>query len=244
MNTKFRRVSMLIMVAVATIFQSCSSEDDGILIENENQLEDIQGRIEQYQTAIENIQAPDQMQEYASQNTYASAAVLSLTSLQVQALTYSSIFLSIPDDAEPQGTIGKSGRNANTWVWSYGGVTLYYTITSDTVFDYFTYDIEENGVRRNFYEGRVRKDGTFYEVKFNGENGEFILMTYTKTGNIINFTIENNDNDKIELVFNEADQSGSIKVFESGILNESFVWSSNGTGLYTDHRTGETFSWP
>ncbi|WP_299258376.1 hypothetical protein [uncultured Aquimarina sp.] len=244
MNLRVKRISMLLMIAVAAIFQSCSSEDDGLVLENENQLENIQERIEQYQGSIENIEAPEAMEQYATENTYASNAVFSLASLQVQALAYSSIFLSIPNDAEQQSSIGKSGQNTRTWIWSYGGVTLYYTVTSDAAFDYFTYDIEEGGIRRNFYEGRISRDGTFFEVRFNGEDGEFLSMTYNKTGSIINFTIEDGNNDKIELVFNEIDQSGSIKAYEAGVLTESFVWSSNGTGVYTNHGTGETFSWP
>ncbi|AXT51570.1 hypothetical protein D1818_12265 [Aquimarina sp. BL5] len=244
MNLRLKRISVLLMIAIAAIFQSCSSEDDGLVIENENQLEDIQGRIEQYQTSIENIEAPEGMEQYAQENTYASNAVFSLASLQVQALVYSSVFLSIPEDAEEQSIIGKNSQNNRTWVWSFGGVTLYYTVTSDAAFDYFTYDIEEGGIRRTFYEGRISRDGTFFEVKFNGEDGEFLLMTYNKTGSIINFTIEDGNNDKIELVFNETDQSGSIKAYESGVLTESFVWSFDGTGLYTNHLTGETFSWP
>ncbi|SEL24932.1 hypothetical protein SAMN04487910_2153 [Aquimarina amphilecti] len=244
MKTKFKSVGLIVMIAFTIMFQSCSNEDDGVNIQNEAQLENIQGRIEQYQESIENIEAPDDMEQYAQQNTYAANATFTLATLQVQALAYSSVFLSIPGDAEQQSVVGKNGRNTGTWVWSYGGVTLYYTVTSDATYDYFTYDIEESGVRRTFYEGKISKDGTFYEVRFNGEGGEFFVMTYSKTGSIINFTIKDQSNDRIELVYNEADQSGSIKAFESGVLTESFVWLSNGTGTYTNHTTGETFSWP
>ncbi|AXT57683.1 hypothetical protein D1815_18720 [Aquimarina sp. AD1] len=244
MKTKFKSISVIVMMAIAIMFQSCSSEDDGVIIENEDQLENIQGRIEQYQESIENIEAPDDMEQYAQQNTYASSAVFTLSTLQVQALAYSSVFLSIPGDAEQQSIIGKNGRNTRTWVWSYGGVTLYYTVTSDATYDYFTYDIEESGVRRTFYEGKISKDGNFYDVRFNGEGGDFVLMTFSETGSIINFSIKDQSDNGIELVYNEVDQSGSIKAFELGVLTESFVWLSDGTGTYTNHATGETFSWP
>ncbi|WP_299245910.1 hypothetical protein [uncultured Aquimarina sp.] len=244
MDSKLKKVSILLMIAIAAVFQSCSSEDDGLVIENENQLENVQERIDQYQTSIENIKVPDRMLQYAEGNTYAYSAGFSLTILQTQALTYSSIFLSIPNDAEQQNSIGKSGRSTTTWVWSAGGVTLYYTVTSDATYYYFTYDIEEGGVRRTFYEGRISKDGNSYEVRFNAEEGEFLLMTYNKTGSIIDLTIENSNNEKAELVFNEADRSGSIKIYEFGALTESFVWLSDGTGYYINHATGDTFSWP
>ncbi len=242
MNSKLKSISLLLMITIATAFQSCSS-DDGI-VENQNQLEDIQNRIEQYQESIGNMETPDEMEEYARSSQYASSASISFVSLQAQALAYSSVFLSIPGDAEQQSLVGKNGSNSGTWVWSYGGVTLYYTIRSDADFDFFEYDIEENGVRINLYKGRIKKDASFYEVEFNGENGEFLKITYTNTAGIINFTIEDNDNNRIELLYNEADQSGSIKIFDLGVLSESFIWSSNGTGSYVNHTTGETFSWP
>lgn len=244
MNTKFKSIGTMIMIALALVFQSCGNDDDGLVIENENQLENLQGRFEQYEESIGNIEAPEAMEGYAQDNVYASNAVWTIASLQVQALTYSSIFLSIPTDAEQQSVVGKNGSMADTWVWSAGGVTLYYTVTSDAAFDYFTYDIEEGGVRRTFYEGRISKDGNFYEVRFNGEDGSFILMTYRKTGSVITFTIEDHNNDKIEMIYNETDRSGSIKAFEAGVLAESFFWSGDGTGVYTNHVTGETFSWP
>ncbi|WP_378181334.1 hypothetical protein [Aquimarina sp. SS2-1] len=244
MNTKIKSLGKIVLLALVIAFQSCSNEDDGVILENENQLEDIQGRIEQYQETLGAVEAPDAMQQYAQQNAYASSAVLSLTALQVQAITYSSVFLDIPGDVEQQSILSKNGQNAGTWVWSYGGVTLYYTITSDASFDYFTYDIEENGVRRTFYEGKMSKDGNYYDVRFNGENGEFLLMTYSKTGNIISFKIEDQNNDRIELTYSETDRSGSIEVYDAGVLSESFVWLANGTGRYTNHSTGETFTWP
>jgi len=193
MKVKFKSISVIVLVAVL-VFQSCSNEDDGAVLIDEVQLDDIQGRIEEYQESVENIQTPASMDQYIEENPYASNAALSLATLQIQALIYSSVFLTIPDTAEQQRSISKSGRNENVWVWSYGGTTLYYTVTSDAAFDYFEYDIEQDNVRSTFYEGKISKDGTFYQVKFNGEQGEFFLMHETfvwsanGTGQYINHT--------------------------------------------------------
>jgi len=245
MKLNFKRNTLILVLTFAVVFQSCTKDDDPIVIENENQLENIQNQIVQYEESINAIEAPETMEQFAEENIYASNALISLASLRGQALQYSSIFLAIPDSAEQQGFVNKNGINSDVWVWSFEGVTLYYTISSDADFYYFEYDIEEDGVRTNLYKGRIRKDGSFYEVQFYAGTGSPLLeIRYTKTGNTINFVFENQEGDKIELAYNEIDQSGSIEIYESGVLAESYIWSADGTGLYTNHGTGETFSWP
>jgi len=239
MKLNFKSNTLILVMTLAIVFQSCTKDEDTMGLENENQLENIQNQIGQYEESINAIETPEAMEQFAQENVYASNALISLASLRGQALQYSSIFLAIPDSAEQQGFVNKNGTDSDVWVWSFEGVTLYYTISSDADFYYFEYDIEEGGVRTNFYQGSVRKDGTFYEVQFYAGTGSPLLeIRYTKTGSVINFVFENLEGDKIDLTYNETDQSGSI------VLTGSYIWSADGTGRYTNHSTGETFSWP
>ena len=243
MKTKFKSICVIVLIAFAVVFQSCSKDDDGVVLNNENQLENIQLNIEQYQDTIDDIEVPEAMEEFAQENTYALRANLNVLSVRTQALLFSSVFLSIPENADQQSVINKSNNDTNTWVWSFQGTTLYYTVTSDGSFYNFIYDIEVEGVRRTLYEGRMAKDGTFYEVGFHAEDGSFLEIIYTKTGNDISIVIIAGDN-RIELEYNEIDRSGSFRLFSEGSLQESYIWSTDGTGSFTDHTTEETFSWP
>ena len=215
MKTKFKNISVIVVLTITIMFQSCSSEEEDVIIGDNNELSNIQTGIEEYQEAIDSMEPPEAMSGYAQESTHAFTAISSMRSLQAQALQYSSIFLAIPSDAEPQGVLGKGVRETNTWVWSFGGVTLYYTVTSDDDFYNFQYDIEENGERVNLYTGRIRKDGTFYEVEFfAGQEETLLKLAYTKTGNSVNIRLESAECGRVELNYNETDRSGSVEIYE------------------------------
>ncbi|MHA7055836.1 hypothetical protein ACWGOQ_0001350 [Aquimarina sp. M1] len=244
MKTKFKNISVIIMMAVTIMFQSCSNDDE-VIIENEDQLEDIQNRVREQQESIQNIDTPEAMDAYIGDDVYASSASIYLVSLKSNALAISEAFLQIPDTPAQQSSLAKNSATTDVWVWSFGGLTLYYTVTSDANFDYFAYDIEEAGVRRTLYEGKISKDGNYFDVTVYEDDGITVLsiITYRKMDNIIELDIVTGDN-SLELTYNETDRSGTIEVYSAGVLSESYVWLSNGTGTYTNHATGETFSWP
>ena len=79
---------------------------------------------------------------------------------------------------------------------------------------------------------------------FAGQEETLLKLAYTKTGNSVNIRLESAEGGRVELNYNETDRSGSVEIYEFDSLVGSYVWLSDGTGMYTNHQTGEAFSWP
>ena len=237
MKNTVKKITTFLLLSVIIGFTSCSNDD-------EIQEKELASVTEEFQEKITQMDLPSALE--SSENTYAQEAAFEFNIVKSLALNFSN-FLIVPEYAstssKPEGTASKSAKtlNSKTYTWSEDGVTVSYTITEESDRYTFNYFIESADFTGKFLSGYQLKDGSYAEFSMKDEDLT-ITFKFWVNGDTIKAELIFGD-EKIQLETNTTTKEGTIKVFNGSYLTYEYVWSSNGTGSYTNYETGDTYTW-
>lgn len=241
MKTLLKKMSIGFFTVSVLFLQSCSSDDDSGGVNNENQLEEATAVAELYHDNIGRIVPPIGLENNALSSGEAAATVAFIKGNTTFTRSFSVLLISVPDFAVEQKSLQLS-KAPTTWTWSDGVSTVFYTLDEDGEFLNFTYRLVQGGLEVVKIEGRLREDGNYAKYDIFAE-GEVATVTYEKAGDQVSF-INDFENERTEMDFDESDLSGEIRYYQSGSLEEIYTWRADGSGTYRNNGTGETISWP
>ncbi|MFK8060378.1 MAG: hypothetical protein AB8B78_09840 [Polaribacter sp.] len=236
-----KKILNLFLLATVVFFTSCSSNDDAIV--NEELSEKV---MQDFAKNISSLTVPSTMKN--SSNTYAQQASSQFTALQSLAGSFTGFF-TVPANAVAAKSNAKSKTvskaivlNSKTYTWSADGVTITYTISEQSDRYTFAYTIASAEITGKVMDGYQLKDGSYAEVTLYDDNTETAKIKWTINDDITKIEVTS-DSIKYVLESNTANNSGNLKLYESSTLTASYVWSSDGSGTFTNHISGKTYTW-
>jgi len=236
MKKTTKQLIAFLFLSVMIGFTSCSSDE-------EIQEKELASVTEEFQQKINQIDLPSALEN--SENSYALQASSYFNSVKALGLSFSAL-LTVPQNAtsssKPSGTASKGINNSKTYTWSSDGITVSYTITEQSDRYSFYYYVESTDFTGKLMSGYQLKDGSYAEFSLYNEGLVVSIFKFWLNGDTIKAELISDDS-KIYLETNSSTKEGFIKVYEAGALTYEFTWNADGTGSYTNHETGDIFTW-
>ncbi|MCP5063638.1 MAG: hypothetical protein GY936_14420 [Ignavibacteriae bacterium] len=188
---------------------------------------------------VKEIQVPDALKQSSDQKaTFANAYISSMNSLA----NGFSAWLSAPAGSE---SLAKTNDD-RSYTWSAGGISI--TMNYSENGDNYTWEVFLNGTdgegltfnNFKFLEAAQNKNESEGYLKIFEDNSSNLSSTWswvTNTNDVYSMTFGGDDNDRIEVNSN-PDESGELLFYENNVLVSRTVWTSAGTGEWTEFDSG------
>lgn len=154
-------------------------------------------------------------------------------------------FMAVPADADYY-----AGKVLGSWRWSYSGYSGEYLLEENGSRYEFSYVWTYQGAAYYSFNGWEEKDGTEGYMNLELDGSEAITIAWEQLSNG-GYTIDMRIYDGTTVttryvgVYN-ANGSGSIELYDEGVIEYEASWNANGSGSYTSYYNGvvdETGSW-
>lgn len=230
-----KRMLALFMLAQMVVFTSCSGNDD----ETPQEEELSQVVMKEFKEKVAKLSTPSALS--SSNNQYAQQANAQFTGIKGTAQGFAAL-LTIPASAVSAELSGRGALNMKTYTWTANGTTITYKVTESSDKYTFVYTVSHNGTTTKVMDGFQKKDGSYAEAKMYDNNAVASTIKWWVNGDVVKIEVKA---DMITLILesNTANNSGSIKIYESTILAGEYIWKADGSGRYTNHLTNQTFTW-
>lgn len=230
--------SLLILMSLSFIvgFNSCKKDDD----KDSN---------EPFVTSASKFSDPNEIPISSSlensADPNASLAFIQASSLRSTLSAYTG-FMTVPANADYY-----AGKVIGSWHWSYQGYAGEYILEENGSRYEFSYIWTSQGAPFYSFNGWEEKDGTegYMNLEFDGTDAITIAWQQLSNGGY-SIDMRLYDGSTVSTrymgVYN-ADGSGSIDLYEDGIISYEASWNANGSGSYTSYdyngAVDETGTW-
>ena len=235
---KLLKFNAIVLFSTTILFMSCSDSNS----ESETVEEDLSEVVMQdFATTINDIQLPAGLAQ--SSDPYASQVSFQMQLFKGFTAAFANLF-TVPENAlaakKGSKTLSKSATT-QTYTWSSEGITFNYKITEESDRYAFAYDIVSQTYTGSYLNGYQLKDGSVAEINFLNNGEDYLKLKWTNLDDVAKMEMNVNGS-KLLIESNLNNNSGSMKVYEEGVLTSSFVWNEDGSGSYTDHIENQTFA--
>jgi hypothetical protein len=221
-NEKMKNWLLLSILLLVLTVVSCKKDVE----------EDIEATRMKLIDRVENLDVPEVMKNSSNDNAKTAVGYVDMVKGVANYFTW----IEVPEDAQRVSL--KSSDDV--YFWSYGGVTVWETLTETSTAYKWVIEIDNGTGRKKYLESEEQKDGSYGIMKVYDEDGSTILFTYEwefdAAGNGTILWKDASESFIYDVTVN-VDNSGYAKWISEGVLIYHFLWNSDGSGSYSYYDT-------